>query len=118
MSKMRVCPKCGKIESEFIYFCTECGWQTEAREMQNDYHTEQVSEKNEIHIEENPPSIAVTEDLREGHLIETLRDGYLDEAVRKQEDEEKFKTLRNVEISEPKIMHLQEDVEEYYIDLL
>lgn len=45
MSKIRVCPKCGKIESQFIYFCTECGWQTKVREMQNDYSTEQISEK-------------------------------------------------------------------------
>lgn len=118
MSKMRVCPKCGKIESQFIYFCTECGWQTETREMQNDYHTEQVSEKNEIHIEENPLSIETTVDLKEKCLLETIRDSYPNEMVKKQEDEETFKTLRNVEISAPKLTHLVEGAEGYYIDLL
>lgn len=25
---MRTCPKCGRIESQYTYFCTECGTKT------------------------------------------------------------------------------------------
>ncbi len=118
MSKIRVCPKCGKIESQFIYFCTECGWQTEAREMKNDYSTEQINEKSEMHIESNPPSIVMAEKLKEKHLIETNKDSHLDETASREEDEDKLIISRNVEVNEQKLSHLVEDAEEYYIDLL
>ena len=31
MIRKRVCPKCGKIENEFVFFCTKCGWKTEIK---------------------------------------------------------------------------------------
>lgn len=32
MSNIRVCPNCGKIENQFTFFCTACGWKTELRD--------------------------------------------------------------------------------------
>lgn len=37
MSEVRICPKCGKIEKQFTFFCTDCGWKTELKETQSDY---------------------------------------------------------------------------------
>ena len=57
MFKVRVCPKCGKIENQFMYFCTGCGWKTESQEIQTDYKAVKTTEKSELHIDEKATSI-------------------------------------------------------------
>lgn len=57
MSKVRVCPKCGKMENQFTYFCTECGWKTELREIEIGYRAIKPTEKNGLHINEKATSI-------------------------------------------------------------
>lgn len=89
MSKVRICPKCGKIENQFIYFCTECGWKTESQETKmSDIIMESQSE--------------IEEDVSESS----------------DSSGENYKSLRSQEISIlESVGFVEDDSDEFYIDI-
>lgn len=56
MAKERVCPKCGKTENEFTFFCTECGWKTEIRNVESSLYSQtRINGHQDIFKDEHVP---------------------------------------------------------------
>lgn len=122
MSKVRVCPKCGKIENQFTYFCTECGWQTESQEIETDYRAVKPTEKSELHIDEKATSIdknLISQETKMADIIMENQSAKREDASESSDwSVGSYKALRSQEISRPEpVGFVEDDSDEFYIDL-
>ena len=122
MFKVRVSPKCGKIENQFMYFCTGCGWKTESQEIQTDYKAVKTTEKSELHIDEKATSIDKKLISQKTKMADIIMDNQ--SAKRKDVRESSgrsggnYRLLRSQEISRPEsVGFVQDDSDEFYIDM-
>lgn len=60
MGKVRTCPKCGRIESQYTYFCTECGTKTIESDGQVPLRKENTVGVSNAYKEQKPGVKAVT----------------------------------------------------------